>query len=101
MRLAIDAGFKARTAAGAGTPLRVRIGMASGEPVDHNDDIFGAAANLASRICDAAAVGHPLASEPLRDLGLERGYAFDEGREVALKGFPGPTRAFELLRRSG
>lgn len=97
--LAIDAGFKARTAEGAAKPLRVRIGMASGEPVDHNDDIFGAAVNLASRICDAAAVGHPLASEPLRDLGLERGFSFDPGREVDLKGFPGPTRVFELRRR--
>lgn len=98
--LAIDAGFKERNAAGESPPLRVRIGMASGEPVDHNDDIFGAAVNLASRICDAAEVGHPLVSQPLRDIGVGDGYLFDEGREVALKGFPGLTPVFELLPRS-
>ena len=99
--LAIRAGFEDRTDAGAARPLRVRIGMASGEPVDHNDDIFGAAVNLASRICDVADVGHPLASEPLRDLGVERGFSFDRGREVALRGFPDPASVYELLRRSG
>jgi class 3 adenylate cyclase len=56
--------------------------------------------NLASRICDAAEVGHPLTSEQLRDLGLERGFSFDAGREIELKGFPRPTRVFELLARN-
>lgn len=95
--LSIRAGFADRMAAGAVQPLRVRIGMASGEPVDHNDDIFGAAVNLASRICDAAEVGHPLTSEQLHDLGLERGFSFAAGREVELKGFAGMTWVFELL----
>jgi class 3 adenylate cyclase len=99
--LAIQAGFQRRAADGAATPLRVRIGMASGEPVDHNDDIFGAAVNLASRICDAAGVDHPLVSEQLHDLGLEKGFAFDAGREVALKGFPGQTHVFDLLAEAG
>lgn len=96
--LAIQRGFEARTLAGGAPALRVRIGMAAGEPVDHNDDIFGATVNLASRICDAADVGHPLSSELLRDLGVEKGFSFQDGREVALKGFPGPTRVFELMR---
>jgi class 3 adenylate cyclase len=99
--LSIRAGFEGRTAAGAVRPLRVRIGMASGEPVDHNDDIFGAAVNMASRICDVAEAGHPLTSEQLHDLGLERGFSFDPGREVVLRGFPDPTRVFELLPASG
>lgn len=98
--LSIRAGFDERSAAAA-RPLRIRIGMASGEPVDHNDDIFGAAVNLASRICDAAEAGHPLTSEQLHDLGLERGFSFDPGREVVLKGFPDPTRVFELLPTAG
>jgi len=98
--LAIQDGFEARTAAGGKPDLRVRIGMASGTPVDHNDDMFGATVHLASRICSAADAGHPLASEPLRDLGLQKGFSFHDGREVALKGFPNPTSVFELLRRS-
>ena len=94
--LALQEAFDVRNAAGGKPDLRVRIGMASGEPVDHNDDIFGATVHLASRICGIAEAGHPLVSEPLRDLGLEKGFSFHEGREVALKGFLEPARVFEL-----
>jgi len=98
--LAIQKGFAARTAAGGKPDLRVRIGMAAGEPVDHNDDIFGATVHLASRICDVADAGHPLVSKPVRDLGVKHGFRFDTGREVHLKGFRGPTWVFELLSRA-
>jgi class 3 adenylate cyclase len=99
--LAIQEAFDARNGAGGKPELRVRIGMAAGEPVDHNDDIFGATVNLASRICTVADAGHSLASEALRDLGLKKGFSFEAGREVVLKGFPDPARVFELLGRSG
>ena len=94
--LAIQAGFKARSTEGLTPELRVRIGIAAGEPVDHNDDLFGSTVTLASRICDAADAGCTLTSDLVRDLGSERGFAFDGGRDVALKGFPGSTRVFEL-----
>ena len=55
--LAIQAGFQARSAEGMTPELRVRIGVAAGEPVDHNDDLFGSTVTLASRICDAAEAG--------------------------------------------
>ncbi len=48
--LAIQHGFAARSAAGGTPDLRVRIGLAAGEPVDHNNDMFGSTVNLASRI---------------------------------------------------
>src|SRR3990172_8375777 len=35
----------------AETPLRVRIGLNAGEPVAEDDDLFGAAVQLAARIC--------------------------------------------------
>jgi class 3 adenylate cyclase len=73
--LAIQAGFEGRTAAGVGQPLRVRIGMAAGEPVDHNEDMFGSTVNLASRICDAAEAGQILVAELLHDLGVQQGFA--------------------------
>ena len=79
--------------------LRVRIGVAAGEPVDHNDDLFGSTVTLASRICDAADAGCILTSDLVRDLGSERGFAFAGGREVVLKGFSGPTCVFELASK--
>ena len=94
--MAIQAAFEARAAGGATPVLRVRIGIAAGEPVDHNDDLFGATVTLARRICDAADAGHILTSEVVRDMGVGEGFAFDRGREVRLKGFAGLTTVFEL-----
>src|SRR6185312_16374337 len=39
--MVIQAGFEARSAEGLTPELRVRIGVAAGEPVDHNDELFG------------------------------------------------------------
>jgi class 3 adenylate cyclase len=97
--IAIQAGFEARSAEGLIPELRVRIGIAAGEPVDHNDDLFGSTVTLASRICDAADAGCILTSDVVRDLGSERGFAFDGGRDLVLKGFSSPTRVFELAPR--
>lgn len=72
--------------------------MAAGEPVDHNDDMFGSAVNLASRICDAADAGHILVSDVVHDLGVRRGFSLREADALALKGFSEPVRVFELLR---
>ena len=94
--MAIQAGFEARAGDGHPTELRVRIGIAAGEPVDHNDDLFGSTVTLASRICDAAEAGRILTSELVCSLGKERGFSFDRGRELVLKGFSGPVLAFEL-----
>jgi len=95
---AIQDGFDARTAGGGTPELRVRIGMAAGEPVDHNDDVFGSTVNLASRICDAADAGQVLVSELVRDLGVKKGFSLVEAGERVLRGYPAPTRVFELLR---
>jgi class 3 adenylate cyclase len=95
--IAIHAGFDTRRASGVTPDLRVRVGLAAGEPVDHNDDMFGATVNLASRICDAAEPGHTLVSDAVRDLGLERGFSFGPRQERAFKGFSGSTAVYELL----
>lgn len=98
--VAIQDGFDARTESGATPELRVRIGMAAGEPVQHNGDLFGSTVNLASRICDAAEARHILVSDVVHDLGVESGFALRAMHDQALKGFSTPTRVFELLRSS-
>jgi class 3 adenylate cyclase len=96
--LTIQDGFAARAAGGEGPELRVRIGIAAGEPVDHNDDLFGSTVTLASRICAAADAGHILTSEIVHELGRTKGFSFDPAQERTLKGFSSPTRLFELRR---
>jgi class 3 adenylate cyclase len=97
----IQAGFEARNLAVEEPALRVRIGLAAGEPVDRNDDIFGSTVNLASRICEAADAGHILVSEVVRDLGVGAGFVFLDAGQRVLKGYAAPTRVFELIRPKG
>ena len=95
--LAIQDAFARRTKETKEATLRVRIGIAAGEPVDHNDDLFGSTVTLASRICAAAAAGQILTSDVVCELGRTNGFSFDPGHEWILKGFASPTRVFELL----
>jgi class 3 adenylate cyclase len=77
--------------------LDVRLGMAAGEPVDHDDDIFGAAVTMASRICSSAGPGLICVSDVVRDLGVEKGFRFDGGQTQVLKGFSQPATIYQLL----
>jgi class 3 adenylate cyclase len=97
--IAIEAGFAERIAAGGKPPCRVRIGMAAGEPVDHNDDLFGSTVNLASRICDVARPGEVLVPADIRELGVGIGFTFEDCEAVNLKGFPESVPVFRLLGR--
>jgi class 3 adenylate cyclase len=96
--VAIQRAFDARTESGATPEMRVRIGMAAGEPVERNDDLFGSTVNLAARICDAADAGHTLVSEMVHDLGVQHGFDLRALDDRPLKGFSTPTPVFELLR---
>jgi len=81
--------------------VRVRIGMTAGEPVDHDDDIFGAAVNRANRICAVAEPGHVLVSDIVRNLGSKQGYLFGDETVVALKGISGNVSVYELVGAKG
>lgn len=56
--------------AGAEWPLRVRVGLAAGEPVADGDDLFGLAVNLASRVCNACEPGAVFVTSSVRDLAV-------------------------------
>lgn len=99
--LAIEGGFKERNATSGPPALRVRVGMAAGEPVDHNDDLFGATVNLASRICQAADGGQVLVADLVRELGAKEGFVFSGAGNRALKGFSGQIAVFELEGDAG
>lgn len=77
--------------------MDIRVGLAAGEPVEHNDDIFGSSVNLANRLTDAADGGQVLVSELVHDLGIEAGFGFRGPLEKALKGFPTTTPTYELI----
>jgi class 3 adenylate cyclase len=88
--------FASRDPLDAGA-LEVRVGIAAGEPVTEGDDLFGAAVQLAARLCQRARPGTILAAAGVHDLALGKGFTFDKGSRVRLKGFDEPVTAFEVL----
>jgi class 3 adenylate cyclase len=94
--LAIEAGFNQRNAVTGPPLLRVRVGIAAGEPVDRDDDLFGSTVNLASRICQVADGGQVLVADRVRELGASEGFAFSPAGTRVLKGFPGQVALYEL-----
>ena len=73
--------------------IRVRIGAAAGEPVEHHDDLFGATVQLAARLCAHASPEQILVSNAIAELCLGKGFSFQDVGDVVLKGFDRPVRA--------
>jgi class 3 adenylate cyclase len=80
----------------AAHPLAVRIGLAAGEPVMEGGDLFGAAVQLAARLCDRASSGSILVSGAVRDLAVGKRFDFQRRGRLTLKGFDEPVRLFEV-----
>lgn len=77
--------------------IRVRIGIHLGRSVRRGDDLFGRNVAMAARVTGAADGGEILVSEPVRDaLDGADGLGFDDGRDVALKGFSGTHRLYAV-----
>ena len=80
------------------TPLEVSIGISAGEPLtDDSQDLFGAAVQLAARLCDAASPGHIAVSLAVRELCIGKPFRFDALGPFALKGMPDPVHAYGVL----
>ena len=85
--------------ASGGPAIRVRVGLAAGEPVTEKGDLFGAAVQLAARVCAHCEPESILASSAVRDLSIGKGFTWHSRGEVDLKGFDEPVRVYELDRQ--
>jgi class 3 adenylate cyclase len=74
--------------------LRVRIGVAAGEPVTEQDDLFGAAVQQAARLCAHAQPDCIVVSSGVQDLCRGKGIRFCDEGTIALKGFDEPIGHF-------
>src|SRR5215470_7128112 len=77
-------------------PLRIRIGISSGEATHEERDLYGPPVVEASRLCAAAAAGQILVSDVVRLLARGRGHTFTSVGELTLKGLPEPVPASEI-----
>lgn len=83
---------------GAEEPIKVRIGLHTGEAIKEGEDFFGKHVILAARIAGKASGGDILVSSLLKELTESAGdVEFGEGREVELKGLAGSHRVFEVV----
>ena len=81
----------------AEAPVRLRIGLHTGEATQEGYDFFGRSVIVAARIAAAARSEEILVSSMVRELaGGAEEFAFDGGREVELKGLTGVQRVFVL-----
>ncbi len=74
-------------------PIKVRIGAAAGEPVEHHSDLFGATVQLAARLCSHAQPEQIVVSNVVAELCTGKLLAFQDLGELVLKGFDHPVRA--------
>jgi class 3 adenylate cyclase/tRNA A-37 threonylcarbamoyl transferase component Bud32 len=78
-------------------PLRVRIGLHTGEAIQDQDKFFGKTVIQAFRIADLARAGEILVSSEIRALVEDvGGLRFAEPREATLKGIRGRHRLFPV-----
>ena len=98
--IAIQQTLAAHNAENPAEPIRVRIGLHTGEAIKEGEDFFGKSVILAARIAPSATGGQVLVSSLLKALAESSGeFEFGEGREMALKGLSGVHQVFgiELL----
>src|SRR5438876_4731488 len=93
-RQAIEAALACATEReGAGLPLH--LGLHAGDVIREDNNVYGGAVNIASRISGLSAPGEVLVSETVRSLArTSSGVRFEDRGEQALKGVGEPVRVY-------
>jgi class 3 adenylate cyclase len=99
--MAVQRAFAAYSADHEDTPIRVRIGLHTGEALRERDKFFGRTVILAARIAAEARGGEILVSALLKELTQSLGdLEFGSGRQVPLKGISEVQSLFAVEWRS-
>jgi adenylate cyclase len=79
-------------------PIRVRIGIHTGDAIHEAEHFFGTTVHYAARVAGQALGGEVLVSSVVRDLVGDGAWnaSFLDGREVELKGLEGRHRLYAL-----
>ncbi len=94
--IAIQRAFNVRAEESSEHSVQIRIGLTAGEPVMEHNDLFGAAVQLAARICDSADANGILVANVIRELCIGKGFLFADTGEQALRGFEDAVRLYEV-----
>jgi len=85
--IAIQKAFNTHNQENPEDSLYLKIGMTTGEPIEDGGDLFGAAVNLAARLCDHADANQILVAPEVKDFCRNVGIRFSEFEEFTPKGF--------------
>jgi class 3 adenylate cyclase/pimeloyl-ACP methyl ester carboxylesterase len=97
-RQAIEAALACGTA-GSDAGLPLHLGLHAGDVIREDNNVYGGAVNIASRISGLSAAGEVLVSETVRSLArTSAGVRFEDRGEQALKGVGEPLRVWAVLR---
>jgi class 3 adenylate cyclase len=95
---AIQDGVAADLAKHPDGPIRVRIGLHTGEAIRQESDFYGKNVAVAARIADQARGGEILASSVVKQLTESAGdVGFEDGREVELAGLAGTHAVYKVV----
>jgi class 3 adenylate cyclase/alpha-beta hydrolase superfamily lysophospholipase len=95
---AID-GAQRCLALSAASELGLHLGLHAGDVIREDNNVYGGAVNIASRISGLSAPGEVLVSRTVADLArTSAGVAFEDRGERPLKGVADPVRVFAVRR---
>lgn len=80
----------------ARVPVRLRIGVHTGDALHQADHFYGTTVHYAARVASTALGGEVLVSNLVRELVAEEDVEFVESREVELKGLEGLHRLYAV-----
>lgn len=96
--IAIQRSFAQHRRSHPADELHVRIGMSCGEPVEENNDLFGAAVQTAARVCGCCQPDEILVDTAVRHAcGGEEFWRFGDLQALELKGLQRPIKASPLF----
>lgn len=76
--------------------MNLRIGICAGEPVRNDKQLYGAAVNLAARLCAHAEPTSIFVAQVVKDLCVGKKIAFIDRGEAEVKGFEQPVPMYEV-----
>jgi class 3 adenylate cyclase len=77
--------------------LRLHIGLHAGDVIREENNVYGGAVNIASRICGLSAPGEILVSDVVRGMARSSaGVEFEDRGEHEMKGVAEPVRVYEV-----
>jgi class 3 adenylate cyclase len=94
--IAILRAFEAHNREHPDHEIHVRIGLTAGEPVEEDNDLFGATVQMAARLCSHAQNDGILVSGVVQELCVGKKLEFVNPGERTLKGFDVPVRVYEV-----